>query len=149
MLQGSQERVRSLCPRGKRRISGAHEGEGLNTNPRQPRSNLRLCFLGSQGPRRGSQHLGCSLWSCLVFNCKSLKIKLMSFPAADGWGPMPPPWHPALVIFLLNKETGCLTSGGDLGALHSRRLKNNVASSDRWPHHTPSPGPLAPAVQHM
>lgn len=57
----------------------------------------------------------------------------MSFPAGDGGEPVPPPWHPALVIFLLNKETGCLTSGGDLGPTHSLRLGNIFASGDRWP----------------
>lgn len=90
-----------------------------------------------------------SLCSCLVFYSKCLKIKLMSFPAADGGKPMPFPWHPALVIFLLNKETGCLTSGGDLGALRSLRLEHISALGDRWPHHTPSPRPLAPEAWHM
>lgn len=73
----------------------------------------------------------------------------MSFPAVDGGEPIPPLWHPALVIFLLNKETGCLPSGGDLGVLHSLTLENIFASGDRWPHHISSPRPLAPAIVHI
>jgi hypothetical protein len=61
----------------------------------------------------GGKHGFCSSQSCLVFSHKCLKIKLMSIPVAGGREP----WPPSLVIFLLDKETGCLTSGGDLGAL--------------------------------
>lgn len=64
----------------------------------------------------------------------------MSVPAVDGGG-RSSPWRPASVIFLLNQEAACLTSGGDFGAVRSLRLEHVFASGDRWPHHTPSPRP--------
>lgn len=93
-----------------------------------PSAFLSLCHEG----RLPLAFLCCPLWSCLVLGCKCWKIKLMISPAAGSGGPRPPFWHPALVIFLWNKETGCLTSGGDLGALQSLRLENIFASGDRW-----------------
>lgn len=98
-----------------------------------PRQGPRLGFLDPRELSGGPLSQGLSSWSCPVFNGKCLKIKLMSFPAVDGGQPGPPPWHPALVIFLLNKETGCLPSGGDLGVSRSLRLENILASGDRWP----------------
>lgn len=93
---------------------------------------LALAPSLSHGGRVALGFLYCSLWSCLVLRCKCRKIKLMISPGAGGGGPRPHPWHPAPVIFLGNKETGCLTSGGNLGALHSLRLENIFVSGDRW-----------------
>lgn len=55
----------------------------------------------------------------------------MSIPAVDGGG-RSAPWRPAPVIFLLNKEAGRLTSGGDLGAVRSLGLEHVFAAGDRW-----------------
>ena len=100
-----------------------------------PRAGSLARLSWTQGAEWGALEPGpfWSSWSCPVFNGKCLKIKLMSFPAVDGGQPGPPPWHPALVIFLLNKGTGCLPSGGDLGVSRSLRLENILASGDRWP----------------